>query len=268
MKSRSIPLPLSPEKETIVQHQKLIDTIITEQPHPLLFCTISGAHLYGFPSPDSDIDIRGVHILPLEQVISLKSPKDTINFERIIDDVEIDLATHDVKKFFELLLNKSGNAIEQVYSPLVMQTTSEHEELKEIVPQTLTIHHAHHYFGFSQRKWHDFLKKQTAKALLYVYRVLLTGIHLMSTAQVESNLVTLNQTYQLPYIDDLIDRKVNGTEKGILPSADMDYYTAEYERLTRQLEIARDESSLPQHPNGKKELSDLLVRIRLKQAIP
>jgi hypothetical protein len=28
-----------------------------EQPHPLLFVTISGAHLYGFPSPDSDFDL-------------------------------------------------------------------------------------------------------------------------------------------------------------------------------------------------------------------
>ena len=34
-------------------------------PYPLLFATISGAHLYGFPSPDSDFDLRGVHLLPL-----------------------------------------------------------------------------------------------------------------------------------------------------------------------------------------------------------
>jgi predicted nucleotidyltransferase len=33
-------------------------------PYPLLFAIVSGAHLYGFPSPDSDYDLRGVHILP------------------------------------------------------------------------------------------------------------------------------------------------------------------------------------------------------------
>jgi uncharacterized protein len=27
---------------------------VARQPYPLLFVTISGAHLYGFPSPDSD----------------------------------------------------------------------------------------------------------------------------------------------------------------------------------------------------------------------
>ena len=29
--------------------------IVAAQPYPLLFATISGAHLYGFPSPDSDM---------------------------------------------------------------------------------------------------------------------------------------------------------------------------------------------------------------------
>ncbi len=30
--------------------------IITDQPYRLLFATVSGAHLYGFPSRDSDVD--------------------------------------------------------------------------------------------------------------------------------------------------------------------------------------------------------------------
>ena len=44
-----------------------LEPIVASQPYPLLFATISGAHLYGFPSPDSDFDLRGVHILPLER---------------------------------------------------------------------------------------------------------------------------------------------------------------------------------------------------------
>lgn len=42
------------------------------------------------------------------------------------------------------------------------------------------------------------------KPLLYVYRVLLTGIWLMRTSEVEANLVTLNETFRLPYLHDLI----------------------------------------------------------------
>jgi integrase len=33
--------------------------VAQEQPYSLLFATVSGAHLYGFPSPDSDYDLRG-----------------------------------------------------------------------------------------------------------------------------------------------------------------------------------------------------------------
>jgi predicted nucleotidyltransferase len=35
---------------------------IASSSHPLLFATVSGAHLYGFPSPDSDFDLRGLRL--------------------------------------------------------------------------------------------------------------------------------------------------------------------------------------------------------------
>ena len=38
---------------------------VARHPYPLVFATISGAHLYGFPSPDSDYDLRGCHVLPV-----------------------------------------------------------------------------------------------------------------------------------------------------------------------------------------------------------
>src|ERR1700750_789387 len=103
--------------------------IVAAQPYPLLFATISGAHLYGFPSPDSDYDLRGAHILPLREAVGLLLPPDTGKVEEIRDGVEIDLETHDVLKYFTLLVQKSGNMLEQIYSPLVLATHPLHEEL-------------------------------------------------------------------------------------------------------------------------------------------
>jgi uncharacterized protein len=74
----------------------------------LLLATVSGAHLYGFPSPDSDYDLRGVHILPLRQVVGLDPSLSTIEVNEIVDRLELDLVTHDVHKFFGLLLKKNG----------------------------------------------------------------------------------------------------------------------------------------------------------------
>jgi uncharacterized protein len=101
-------------------------------PYPLLFATISGAHLYGFPSPDSDYDLRGVHLLSLEEIVGLKMGQETVEKSGVHDGLEIDLVTHDAHKFFGLLLKKNGYVLEQVFSPLVVHTTPEHAELKEI----------------------------------------------------------------------------------------------------------------------------------------
>src|SRR4051812_22948144 len=119
------------------------------QPYPLLFVTISGAHLYGFPSNDSDYDVRGSHILPARDVLGLDPGRETVEVSEVRDGLEIDLVTHDVKKFFNLLLRKNGYVLEQLYSPLVVKTSPEHEELKEIARVCITRHHSHHYFGFA-----------------------------------------------------------------------------------------------------------------------
>src|SRR3954462_12278671 len=91
-----------------------VESVVREQPYPLLFVTISGAHLYGFPSPDSDFDLRGVHLLPLEKVVGLNPGHETVEKSGIHDGLEIDLVTHDAKKFFGLLLKKNGYVLEQV----------------------------------------------------------------------------------------------------------------------------------------------------------
>src|SRR5579859_7193813 len=105
--------------DTITIDPRLTE-IAAEQPYPLLFMTISGAHLYGFPSPDSDYDLRGVHLLPLPEVVGLKRGHETIEKSVLHDGLEMDLVTHDAEKFFRLLLKKNGYVLEQVFSPLVV----------------------------------------------------------------------------------------------------------------------------------------------------
>lgn len=243
-----------------------IENEITSQPYPLLFATISGAHLYGFPSPDSDYDLRGVHILPVREVIGLEAGRETIEVSEIRDGLEIDLVTHDVKKFFGLLLKKNGYVMEQLFSPLVLRASPEHEELKAIAQTCLTRHHSHHYFGFAETQWKLFDKERPrrVKPLLYVYRVLLTGIHLMRSGEIEANLVLLNQEFKLPFIGDLIARKLSGPEKSTLEDADVEFHQREYERLRAELEQAFQASQLPETPSGKAALNDLLIRLRMQ----
>ena len=243
---------------------RLLD-IVAQQKNPLVFVTISGAHLYGFPSPDSDYDLRGVHVLPLPDVVGLETGSETIQLSDDQGGLEIDLVTHDIKKFSKLLLKKNGYVLEQLYSPLVVHTTLEHTELKQIAKECITRHHSHHYLGFAETEW-KLLNKENPKRikpLLYVYRVLLTGIHMMQTGEVEANLQKLNQIFKLPYIPDLIAEKLKGVEQSSLKETDFAFHEKEYARLLRELEQSGQNSKLPELPAGKEKLNDLLLRVRL-----
>ena len=246
--------------------EEKLKKIASEHPFPLVFATVSGAHLYGFPSADSDYDLRGVHVLPLKDVVGLDAGRETVQVEEIRDGLELDLVTHDARKFFGLMLRKNGYVLEQLYSPLVVMTSPEHEELKEIGRRCATRFHAHHYFGFARTEWKLFQKENPprVKPLLYIFRVLLTGIHLMQTGEIEANLVKLNEVFNISYIPDLIARKITGKEKAILEAADLDFYRAEYERLVLKLEDAMKKTALPENESAKAELNDLLIRLRMK----
>lgn len=246
--------------------QPILEKIISEQPHPLIFATISGAHLYGFPSPDSDYDLRGVHVLPAKEVVGLVTGQETIQVGGMYEGIEMDLVTHDARKFMGLMLKKNGYVLEQLYSPLVVHTTPEHEELKEIGIGCVTRHHAHHYVGFSDTQWKLFEKEQPrrVKPLLYVYRVLLTGIHLMRTGRIEANIVKLNEEFKLPYVGELVQRKLAGPEQAVLPQTDFEFYQKEYSRLLAELQNAFEQSKLPEIPSTQDRLNDLLIRLRLK----
>lgn len=243
---------------------KLIN-VIAQQPYPLLFTTISGAHLYGFPSPDSDYDLRGVHLLPLSEVVGLKTGQETIEVSGRQGELQIDLVTHEAKKFFGLLLKRNGYVLEQLYSPLIVHSSEVHDELKGIAKGCITRYHSHHYLGFAQTQWRLFEKETPlrVKPLLYVYRVLLTGIELMQTGIVEANLVTLNQKFDLSYLPDLIDLKVTGAEGATLSASDLAFHQQEYLRLCQVLEETSSRSHLPNEPTAGKDLHHLLVRLRL-----
>jgi len=252
-----------------------LERIVAALPYPLLFATISGAHLYGFPSPDSDFDLRGVHLLPLEKLVGLKVSDETVQDERIIEGLEMDIVSHDARKFFSLLLRKNGYVLEQLLSPLVVRTSPAHEEIKAIALSgaghsgVITRHHSYHYLGFSETQWKLFSKEspRRVKPLLYVYRVLLTGTWLMRTGEIQANLVTLNEAFKLPQIPDLIARKLHGPEQSVLDAADMEFHEKEYLRLRAELQTAHENCRLPEAPDNKTHamLDDLLIRLRIGQ---
>ncbi|WP_149550752.1 nucleotidyltransferase domain-containing protein [Streptomyces marokkonensis] len=241
-----------------------LSPVIAEQPGPVLFATVSGAHLYGFPSRDSDVDLRGVHLLPAADLVGLREPDETRSRMWVRDGVEMDLVTHDLRKFVRLMLRRNGYVLEQLLSPLVVHTTDAHRELVALAPGVLTRHHAHHYRGFAQTQWRLFERTGGLKPLLYTFRVLLTGIHLMRSGEVQPHLPTLaGEVDAAPdRLPELIAAKAE-REHGDA-AVDRARVRAEVERLHGVLDEAQAASALPDAPTAYDALHDLVVRIRLE----
>jgi uncharacterized protein len=228
-----------------------------------LFVTVSGAHLYGFPSTDSDVDLRGCHQLPLRDVVGLDVPNQTL--ERKIDHggTEVELVSHDVGKYLRLLVRNNGYILEQIFSPIVVLGQEFLDELRPLARRCITRHHYHHYRGFyaTQQKLIAKEEPKRAKPVLYAYRVLMTGIHLLQSGEVEANLLRLNEHFRLGFLDELIARKQSG-ENNSAGDLDWPFHAARLTELEAQLDRAFQESRLPED-RDRKPIHEFLVELRL-----
>jgi uncharacterized protein len=234
-------------------------------PYPTVFVTVSGAHLYGFASVDSDLDLRASHLLPAREVVGLRTGPDTISTDTWRDGVELDVVSHDLLKFARMLTTRNGYVLEQLLSPLVVATSPAHEQLIDLAPGLITRHHAHHYLGFAATQERLFAKTGELKPALYTLRVLHTGIHLMRTGTIVANLAELSS---LPYVPDLIAMK-RTAEHGAFPASARTDLERDVARLRDELEQARDASALPEHadPDAVEALHQLVVAARLSGSL-
>ena len=240
--------------------------LAAQVPYPLLFASVSGAHLYGFPSPDSDVDLRGCHVLPLTLLLGIDEPPATVTHMWQVDGVEVDLVSHDLKKFATLLERQHGNFLEQLFAPTVVVDTPWAAELRAIVRQGGIGRHVYHaYAGFARAQWQEWRKGARQgggqlKALLYAYRVVLTGIHVLTSGEVNANLADLAPLYGLPQLLDLVAAK---SAEHVVVDVPMDEHDRRMVELLARLDEAYQASPLPPTPTNRVALNDFVVRVRL-----
>ncbi|HET9934668.1 MAG TPA: nucleotidyltransferase domain-containing protein [Polyangiaceae bacterium] len=259
---------MTPEQQREVwaslDRAQLVD-VARKGPEPV-FATISGAHLYGFASLDSDVDLRGAFMLPANALLGLFPPDETITIEDKTT-IDLDWVAHDVRKFARMMTNHNGYVLEQLFSPLVVITTPAHEELMALGKGCVTKPTVRHYQGFARGRRKRLAEPApTVKHLLYAYRVLLTGIHLMQTGEVIANIQALNERFRDGAVDELVARKRSGAEKMLLNERDLQEHGARLDRLERELQAAHDASQLPNEATSARALDAFVVQLRLAGA--
>ncbi len=232
-----------------------------------LFWTVSGSHLYGFPSADSDIDLRGGYRAPIRSLVGLRPPAETVEPTGTFAGREVEAVGHEIGKYLRLLCKHNGYVLEQIFSPLVAHGADFLARLRPLAARCVTRWCYNHYRGFlrTQRKLLDKEEVTRAKTLLYAYRVVLTGIHLLETGEVQAHLPTLNDRFRLAFIPDLIAQKASA-EVGALAAVDVAFHTAQLAALEERLTAAFEASALPTEPPAD-ELDRFLIDVRETELI-
>lgn len=162
-----------------MNHNSLIDKSIfneivehlakIEQEHNVVILQAieSGSRAWGFPSPDSDYDVRFIYAHPKDWYLQLNEERDVI--ELPIND-ELDIAGWDIRK--ALNLANKGNAViqEWMISPIVYQQSVSYEALSVLVEQAFNpIAAYHHYRSMAKKAYADIEQSEQKKLKRFFY---------------------------------------------------------------------------------------------------
>ncbi len=251
---------------TLNEHQSAVATRVladesSRRTHVVI--SLSGAHAYGFPSPDSDLDLKAVHLAPTRGFLGFPTTPPPAERLEVIDGVEIDYSSNELGGVLLGVIKGNGNYLERFLSRFALSTGPGFEVLKPLVQAALSTRVARHYLGFATQQraaWEASARKSTKK-LLYVLRTTLTGTHLLRTGEMETDLSVLAPKYELDDAVELIDAKKRG-ERSELPSALAEKWAAKVDGVFRLLTEAEANSVLPPEPTNAQELEDALIELR------
>jgi len=226
--------------------------------------SLSGAHAYGFPSPDSDLDLKAVHAEPTARLLGLQPPPQHADRMEVLEGVEVDYSSNELGPVLAALVAGNGNYFERFLGGQAMVAGPGFEELRELAGKALSRKVHRHYAGFARGQLREWEKGgfKSAKKLLYVLRTALTGTHLLLTGELQTDLTRLIDRYGLARARELIEAKKRGERSELAPEV-AERWKAALDAAFTGLDQALARSPLPEECPNAGELDAWLVRFRL-----
>jgi uncharacterized protein len=216
-----------------------------EQRHLVIY--LSGAHAYGFPSPDSDLDLKCVHITPTGELVGLAPVDDPADRIEVVDGVELDYGSNELAPVLRGILKGNGNFLERILGDLVLGgDPALLGEAREVVPPVVSRRVARHYGGFATGQLRLFDDKPTAKRALYVLRTAATGRHLLAHGALITDVGRLG-AFVPPELDELLAIKRTG-EREVLDAAQVAAWRPRLVAAIDAVDSAWSSSVLPPDP--------------------
>lgn len=223
----------------------VLDEESTRRRHIVVY--LSGAHAYGFPSPDSDLDLKGIHLAATEDFLGLRPPQLTYDRMGFVDEIEIDYTSNELGPVLAGILKGNGNFLERVLGAATLLTSPQHRELGPLVRSCLSRRVHAHYHGFATSQLRALTASPTVKKTLYVLRTALTGAHLLRTTELVTDVTKLLDEPDFAPARELVTAKLRG-ERTVLGEAERGRWESLLARAFGRLDAAAAASPLPSEP--------------------
>lgn len=227
----------------------------------ILYACESGSRAWGFPSPDSDYDVRFLYAHPAEWYLTLDEGPDTLTFPV---DEELDLAGWELRKALKLLRGSNAALLEWLQSPVVYrQAAGFREALAPLGPVCWNARAGlNHYAGLMRRGVTEDLSGEQVrlKRLFYALRSTLAARWIRERPTEVPPMEFRQLRELLPpelqgSVDELLAQKATADEKTTVlrPAALAEFLGTEYEAAV----AARDTLPLLHRPDPAPELNAL-----------
>lgn len=190
----------------------------------VLLAAESGSRAWGFPSPDSDYDVRFLYVRPWQDYLRLEGRRDVIELPN--SDL-LDVSGWDLDKTLKLLYRSNPTLFEWFSSPIVYRTSSFAEKFVPFMqPYFSTKRGLWHYLSMAEGNYHEFLKgfgQVKLKKYFYVLRPVLACRWIIERSAPPpmcfSDLVTAELDPALrPVVEELLAQKMNAPEIKRIPA--------------------------------------------------
>jgi hypothetical protein len=187
-----------------------------ERAHLVIY--LSGAHAYGFPSPDSDLDLKCVHVAPTRDLVGLEPHEGGGERTEVVDGVELDYTSNELGMALRGAIRGNGNFLERVLGELVLGGDAALlADARPIFAALLSRRVAHHYRGFARSQLRAFDESPTAKRALYVVRTAATGRHALAHGEIVTDVARLGPVVP-DGLDELLAIKRTGERSPLPPN--------------------------------------------------
>lgn len=196
-----------------------LETIASEEDVTILFACESGSRAWGFPSADSDYDVRFIYLRPTRWYLTTQQKRDVI--EKPIDD-ELDISGWDLPKALQLLRKSNPPLLEWLQSPIIYHEESAlRRRLRPLMRQYYSpISCMYHYLHMAENNYRKYLQGDQVwtKKYFYVLRPVLACLWIemgLGVVPIEFGALvekTVSNSRLHREIDDLLRRKMAGEE--------------------------------------------------------